>query len=106
MAIDPAQGLRGRLAALIDAGDHRAAWAAMSAVMEADPTTANCHVVAEGVEQLNVAEAGLTELRVAFLANFTVQPLATLLSARAVTSGLLIRPYVAPFDAWMQEILD
>jgi len=103
---DPGHGFRGRLAALIKAGDHRAAWAAMSAVMAVDPTTANCHVVAEAVERLNGVEAGLTELRVAFLANFTVQPLATLLSARAVTSGLLIRPYVAPFDTWMQEILD
>jgi FkbH-like protein len=104
--MDSVHGLRGRLAALIEAGDHRAAWAAMSAVMAADPTTANCHVVAEAVERLNAADAGLTELRVAFLANFTVQPLATVLSARAVTSGLLIRAYVAPFDTWMQEILD
>jgi FkbH-like protein len=45
-------------------------------------------------------------MRVAILGTFTAQPLATLLAARAVTSGIVVRPYVAPFDAWMQEILE
>ena len=74
--------------------------------MSTEPTTANCHVVAEALERLDAREVGLTELRVAVLANFTVEPLATLLAARGVASGIAVRPYVAPFDAWTQEILD
>jgi len=98
--------LRGRIAARLDANDHRGAWAAMTEVISVDPSTANCHAVAEGLERLDAAQAGLTELRVGVLANFTAQPLATLLAARAVTSGILLRPYVAPFDSWMAEAID
>lgn len=98
--------VRARLASRIDAGDHRAAWAEMSALMASEPTTANCHVVAEGLDRLDSDAAGLTAVRVALLTNFTTQPLATILTARAVTSGIRVRPYVAAFDVWMQEIFD
>ena len=98
--------LRGRLAVKLVAGDHRGAWGEMTAAISAEPTTSNCHVVAEALERLDAAAAALPEIRVALLATFTAEPLATLLTARAVPSGIVIRPYVAPIDAWMREILD
>jgi FkbH-like protein len=45
-------------------------------------------------------------LRVAWLTNYTAEPLAPVLCAHALASGLLIRPYVPAFDTWMQEIVD
>jgi FkbH-like protein len=98
--------LRDRLAGALAAADHRGAWGAMAAAIAADPTTATCHVVAEALERLDAAAAGLPETRVALLANFTAAPLATILAARAVASGIVIRPHVAPYDAWMPEIFD
>ena len=99
-------GLRERLAAKLAAGDHRGAWGEMSAAISADPTTATCHVVAEAIERLDAKAAGLPEIQIAILATFTAEPLATLLAARASSSGIVVRPYVAPFDGWMHEILD
>jgi len=78
----------------------------MASAIAADPSTATCHIVAEALEQVEAAAAGLPEVRVAILASVTAEPLATLLTARAVASGIVVRAYVAPFDGWMSEIFD
>jgi FkbH-like protein len=98
--------LRRRVDDRLAAGDHHGAWAEMSAAISTEPTTATCHVVAEALDRLDPRAAGLTEIRVAWLANFTVEPLATVLAARAVPSGIAVHRYTAPIDRWMQEILD
>jgi len=78
----------------------------MASAISADPSTTTCHIVAEALERLDAGAAGLPEVRVAVLASFTAEPLATLLAARAVASGIVVRGYVAPFDAWMSEIFE
>src|SRR6266542_2563639 len=78
----------------------------MASAIAADSSTATCHIVAEALERLDAAAAGLPEIRVAVLASFSAEPLATLLAARAVSSGIVVRTYGAPFDAWMPEIFD
>ena len=43
-------------------------------------------------------------MRVAVLANFTADLLGPVLAARALPSRLLVRPYLADFDTWAQEL--
>ncbi len=49
---------------------------------------------------------GLSPVRVAFLSNFTVDPVLPVLRGGAMLSGLKVDTYVASFDAIMAEIAD
>src|SRR5574337_2082845 len=94
-----------RIEALLLASEHRAAWAEMSRLIGSRPTSASCNAVAAAAARLDVKEANLAPLRVGLLANFTAEPLAPILVARALPSRLMVTPYVAGFDVWNQEVL-
>jgi FkbH-like protein len=99
---DPLETIGG----LLSAGEHRAAWAAMVGFLGLSPTTATCQAVAGLAASLDPKMAELAEARVAILGNTTLDLLAPLHVARALSSRLLIRPWVADFDTWAQELLD
>ena len=90
----------------LEQGEHRQAWAEMSRLILAKPTSANCHAVSASAGRLDAKSADLIPLRVAVLSNFTAEPLAPILTARALPSRLLLDTWVAGFDLWRQEILD
>lgn len=98
--------LRAEVAQLTARGDHRAAWGALATAVQAKPTSATCHLVCELLDAIDPARAGLTELRVAVLTNYTAVPLAPVLTARALPWGLHLRTFVSAFNTWMQEIVD
>jgi len=98
--------LRETVARLTAQGDHRAAWAALSDALLSKPTSATCHLVSELLHGVDPAGAGLVDVGVALLTNYTADPLAPILRARAVPSGLHVRTYVPGFNTWMQEIVD
>ena len=99
---DPIETIEG----LLTEGDHRAAWAAMIRHLGLGPTTATCQAVAGLAAGLDAKRAELVETRVAFLGNVTLDLLAPLHLARALSSRLLIRPWVAEYDTWAQELLN
>jgi FkbH-like protein len=99
---DPLEAIGGLLAE----GEHRAAWAAMVGFLGPSPTTATCQAVAGLAAGLDSKVAELAEVRVAFLGNVTLDILAPLHVARGLSSRLVIRPWVADFDTWAQELLD
>ena len=67
-------------------------------------TTANAIVVSRlALEDNNL---NWPQLRVAFLSDFTVEPLIAHVQADAICRRFTIQPYVAPFSAYMQEALD
>lgn len=45
-------------------------------------------------------------MRVAFLSSYTIDPLVRHIVERAKLHGLEIEPWVAPFDTWMQQLID
>jgi FkbH-like protein len=91
---------------LLERGEHRAAWAQLSRLILAQPTSANCHAVSAAAARLDATRADLISARVAVLANFTAEPVAPILRARALPSRLLLDTWVAGYDVWSQEILD
>jgi hypothetical protein len=101
-AADPLEDI-GRL---LDAGEHRAAWAAMTRFLGNDPGTASCQAVGDLATRVDAAQAELVEMRVALLGNVTLDLLGPVHVARGLSSRLLIRPLVAPYDTWAQELLD
>lgn len=98
--------LRSNVEGLLAAGNHRAARAALAAAVLTKPSTATCHVVADKLTQIDPVEAGLTPVKVAYLTNYTVDPLLPLLAARALPSGLTVTTYAPGFDLWMQELVE
>lgn len=98
--------LREEAEALLARGNHRAAWGLLSAAVQEKPTTATCHLASALAAGIDAARAGVTTVRVAWLTNYTAEPLAPVIGARALASGLLIRSCVPAFDTWMQEIVD
>jgi FkbH-like protein len=91
---------------LLEQGDHRSARGAMLGVLGLEPTTATCQAIAGLAASLDPARAEVVEQRVAFLGNMTLDLFAPLHVARGLTSRLLIRPLVADYDTWAQELLD
>jgi FkbH-like protein len=91
---------------LLAEGDHRGARVSMVRLLGLNPTAATCQAVGGLAEGLDPAQAELVELRVAFLGNVTLDLLGPLHTARGLGSRLLIRPYVAAYDTWAQELLD
>ncbi len=86
--------------------DAREAWRQICLAMAADSSSTTCATVAATMATIDAQSAGLPELCVALLTNFTIEPLVPILVAHGATSGLAIRPFVAPFDTWAQEIAD
>jgi FkbH-like protein len=101
-AVDPLEDI-GRLLAR---DEHRAAWASMVRLLGLNPTTATCQAVAGLAAGLNQKQADLVDLRVALLGNVTMDLLAPIHTARGLASRLLVRPFVAEYDTWAQELLD
>lgn len=99
---DPSERIRGLLAA----NDHRGAWAQMIQWLDREATGATCQAVADAASRLDAAVADLVPIRVGLLANFTADLVAPALIAHALPSRLLVDPYVAGYDTWIQEILD
>lgn len=95
-----------RIDALLAEGKHRAAWAEMIHLVEREPTGAVFQAVADAATKLSPKDADLVPVRVGLLANFTIDLVAPLLLAQGLPSRLLVDPYVAGFDTWIQEILD
>jgi FkbH-like protein len=91
---------------LLAEGEHRAAWASMVRLLGLNPTTATCQAVAGLAAGLDQKKADLVELRVALLGNVTMDLLAPIHTARGLASRLLVRPFVAAYDTWAQELLD
>jgi FkbH-like protein len=91
---------------LLAAGEHRDAWASMVRLLGLNPTTASCQAVEAFAESLDAKKADLIELRVALLGNVTMDLLGPLHVARGLASRLLVRPFVAGYDTWAQELLD
>jgi FkbH-like protein len=91
---------------LLAAGEHRSAWASMVRLLGSNPTTATCQAVAGLAAGLDQKQADLVEQRVALLGNVTMDLLAPIHIARGLASRLLIRPFVADYDTWAQELLD
>ena len=100
--VDPLEDIERLLAE----GEHRSAWASMVRLLGLNPTTATCRAVAGLASGLDPKQADLVELRVALLGNVTLDLLAPIHTARGLTSRLLVRPFVAEFDTWAQELLD
>lgn len=95
-----------RIDHLLARDEHRAAWAEMSRLVLAKPTSANCHAISSAAKKLDAKRADLIPLRVAILSNFTAEPLAPVLVARALPSRLLIDTWMPGYDLWSQEVLD
>jgi FkbH-like protein len=95
-----------RIDGLLASNEHRAAWAQMIQLLEREPTSAACQAIADVASRLNAKAADLVPVRVSLLANFTADLVAPVLVAHALSSRLLIDPYVAGYDTWIQEILD
>ena len=91
---------------LIQGGEHRSAWASMVRVLGLSPSLSTCQSVAGLASSLEQKQADLVELRVALLGNATIDLLAPLHAARGLPSRLLLRPFVAAYDTWAQELLD
>jgi FkbH-like protein len=91
---------------LVTGGEHRAARASMVRLLGLNPTTADCQAVAGLAAGLDPKQADLVELRVAFLGNVTMDLLAPILVARGLASRMLVKPFVAEYDTWAQELLD
>lgn len=98
--------LRVEVGQLVARGDHRAAWGRLSSAVLAKPTSSTCHLVSELLETVDASAADLTSVRVALLTNYTADPMAPILTARGVPSGLHVRTYVPGFGTWMQEIVE
>jgi FkbH-like protein len=101
-AVDPLVDIERLLAA----GEHRSAWASMVRVLGLHPSIAACQAIGGLAADLDPRQADLVELRVALLGNVTLDLLAAVHIARGLGSRLLIRPFVAEFDTWAQELLD
>lgn len=91
---------------LLTGVEHRSAWASMVRLLGLNPTTATCQAVAGLASGLDQKQADLVELRVALLGNVTMDLLAPIHTARGLPSRLLVRPFVAEYDTWAQELLD
>jgi FkbH-like protein len=100
--VDPLEDIERLLAE----GEHRSAWASMIRLLGLNPTTATCQAVAGLAAGLDPKQADLVELRVALLGNVTMDLLAPIHTARGLASRLLVRPFVADYDTWAQELLD
>lgn len=94
------------IATLLSADEQRSAWAAMVRVLGQNPTSATCQAIAGLAANLDPKRAELVTLRVALLANFTMDALSPILIARGLSSRLLVQPFVAEYDTWVQELLD
>lgn len=91
---------------LLAMGEHRAAWASMTHLVGFNPSTSTCQAVAALAAGLDDQRADLVELRVAFLGNITMDLLGPIHVARGLGSRLLVRPFIAEYDTWAQELLD
>ena len=98
--------VRERVADLVARGEQRRAWGELARLVMERPTTATCHLVSDVLTLVDSEAAGLPALRVALLTNFTAQPLAPVLRARAVSSWLRLDVMAPDFDVWPQEIVD
>lgn len=102
---DP-ESLRAKVEASVAAGEHHLAWAEIVRSLRGDPSTSACALAADLVSRLDPAAADLTRVRVALLGSFTLDPVAPLLTARAVRSRLTPSLYVGGFNTWRQEAMD
>jgi FkbH-like protein len=94
---------RNSIDVLLTQGDQNAAIAQMRFLYFGDPNIGNAQFILERAPR--IAGRSLTPCRIAFLRSFTIEPVLPLLKASAVLYGLEATTWIAPFNAYVQEIL-
>jgi FkbH-like protein len=85
--------------------DQRALMTEIGRLM-AVPNAAACAQVARTIDGFASGVLPWPETRVAFVASFTIDPVAPIVTAFGAASGLVVRTYAAGGDQWPQEAID
>lgn len=96
---------RAQADALLAAGKHFEARAALEAVWRSDPSAGTAAFVNARFERLR-GHIPLAPCRVFFMRSFTLEPALALLRAQCFVGGIDVAPSVGEFNTYVQEILD
>jgi FkbH-like protein len=100
-----ATGLRQQIDELVNAGHWQRAAQQLRVFWERESTGSLAGYVVSTFERMK-GQVELTAYRCAILRSFTVEPIAPVLKACALTSGIDLAVHVGEFNAYAQEILD
>jgi FkbH-like protein len=97
--------IRASIESSLTAGDWYAAGTQMRRLLLASPNGATAHFILRCFE-VEALSSTCTDVRVAFLRSFTLEPAMPLLRAAAVLNGLRLSVQLSDFNTYCQEVLD